>query len=347
MKLKKITAITLAVFFAAASSGCQILIEQDETVENKALTTTEASLPQSNYYYVWHNDYTSDYRMGQQSGYVENNVYTPVYLNYHSFEKSSNYRPTVKGKPDRLIWLDEEEIDLVPTCYEGDEVILRSDTYRPEEFQLERFFDQGWTFGIYGMEEDATGRYVIKTNLEDDDEKHTFFPLSEAFDMAKTLPDTTITIDKIGGNELRSANISASGFVSNLSKNNVYDLEVYVGTKAHNIQLKADSKPLVSMENFTLTEYSLENSYIAIIKLPSYLKTGYYLIDGVGIFRYIKAPYSETLSEDINYNDPIIKYDEKDNIIEDPSGQYIRGAREEEESQPEDDVPEGYSVETQ
>ena len=315
ISFKKTIGILLAISTAITSGGCKILIEQDETVKNESLQVTEASLPEN--YYVWHNDYTDDYATGQQSGYVEHNVYTPVYINYHSFEGKTKYRPTPEGKPKRIIWLTEDEVDLIPTYYKGDEIILKASEYRPEEIILERFFDEGWTFGIYGMAPDATGRYMMTTKIDDDDDDYYFFPLSEAFELAKTLPDTTITIDKIGGNELRSGNIAASGFVSNLAKNNIYDLEVYVGTKSHNIQLKADSKILVSKECFSVTDYTLENSYIALIRLPAYLRPGYYYIDGIGLFRYLNSPYGTAVSETINYNEPTFTYDERGRLTED------------------------------
>lgn len=60
------------------------------------------------------------------------------------------------------------------------------------------------------------------------------------------------------------------------------------------------------------------------IPIPNWFKTGYYYVDGIGMFRYVskndEALYNgKEYDENINWNDPIILYDENDNLIYNPS----------------------------
>jgi len=295
-------------------SGCDILIDETETVSN-VVVTSESEL--NNAYYIWHNDYTNNVMEdvgGNNSGYGS---FTKLYKNYSTIVETVSYSNTANGHPENLIWLSEEELELVPTYYYGDALVLSAETYRPVEIIFERYFDEGWTFGICGLTADATGRYSISTEA-DPDGKSLFFPLAESYEIARELPETTIMIDKVGGSELRSNGISDSGFIKGLKKDAVYELEIYIGTISYNIKLRADAKALVSRECFVSTEYSLVNSKTAIIKIPEYLKTGYYYVDGEGLFRYIAAGDSWEDGK-TNFNSPICYFDEEGNVIHDPS----------------------------
>lgn len=315
-RIKKLTAVALLSAVTATSlTGCNVLIEEATAMTNTPVTT-EAEL--SNYYYIWHNDYTNnvmDDLKGRNSGTAQ---FTKVYENFATFEagKKENYSNNVLGNPGRLMWLSEEELELVPTYYAGDELVLSSDSYRPQEVIFERFFDEGWTFGFAGLAKDKTGRYTVSTKTENKDESW-FFPLSEAYELVKTLPDTEILVDKVGGEELRSNGVSDSGFVKGLTKDNVYNVEVYIGTNAYDIKLKADSKPLVSRECFTSTDYRLVDSSTAIIKLPKYLRTGYYYVDGGGLFRYISG--AKSWNSSTNFNIPICSFNSEGRAIYDPA----------------------------
>lgn len=314
-KKKKALALSMISIMAMMTlSGCQVLIEEEE-VEANPPVATEAEC--SNSYYIWHNDKTDnimDDLGGRNSGTAE---FTKVYINHHTIESKEKYSNNVMGMPQRLAWFTDEELNLIPTYYPGDKLILNADTYLPEEITFERYFDEGWTFGITGLTEDGTGRYGRSTRIENKKLSY-FFPLSDAYEVLKALPDTDIKIDKVGGQELRSNAISDSGFVMGLSKGKTYNVEIYVGTQSYDIRLKADSKPLVSRECFTSTDYSLVDTQTAVINLPSYLKTGYYYVDGEGFFRYIAN--GKSWNESTNFNTPICTFDSEGKLTYDPMG---------------------------
>ena len=304
--------VSLVVSSALLLSGCDILIEEDTEFSNEPVYSEDAM---DNGYYIWHNDKIDNIMKDLKGSSTDTATFTRLYTGYKTFSEGESYDNISGGKPDRAMWLSEEELELVPTLYPGDELVLNASEYRPEEIIFERFYDEGWTFGVCGMTEDTTGRYVISTETEDD-EQNWFAPFSEIFELVKLLPDTDITIDKVGGVDLRGNGVSDAGYVTGLSKNKVYSAEVYVGTEAYDTKFRADSNILVSRECFTSTDYTLVDSQTAVITIPNYLKTGYYYVDGEGLFRYVKNSY--TWNESTDFNSPICTYDSEGQPVYDP-----------------------------
>lgn len=68
----------------------------------------------------------------------------------------------------------------------------------------------------------------------------------------------------------------------------------------------------------------LANVLFIVIEIPEYFKSGYYFINGVGLFRYVSDKDADTYNKEaydasIDWNDPIIIYDENGEVIFDPS----------------------------
>lgn len=66
------------------------------------------------------------------------------------------------------------------------------------------------------------------------------------------------------------------------------------------------------------------HSNFIVISIPDYFKSGYYFVNGVGLFRYVaeedEGIYNgEAYDEAIDWNDPIVVYNENGEVIEDPS----------------------------
>jgi hypothetical protein len=58
------------------------------------------------------------------------------------------------------------------------------------------------------------------------------------------------------------------------------------------------------MEDFTVNDYSFLRSNILEIHIPDWMKTGYYSVDGMGVFRYVDGS-SYTESTDFNERNEI------------------------------------------
>lgn len=61
-----------------------------------------------------------------------------------------------------------------------------------------------------------------------------------------------------------------------------------------------------------LKKYAFIGANIIKITLPDYLKSGYYNINGAGIFRYIAE--GDTYDSSTNFNEPIIEVDDNGNV---------------------------------
>ena len=133
---------------------------------------------------------------------------------------------------------------------------------------------------------------------------------------------SNLFLDKIGGTKIREDNVSDDGTVNNLVKNKEYICEWYTGTIYQDFEMTANVHTLGLMESFTTYDYEFLHSNCIEIPIPNWFKTGYYYVDGIGMFRYV-SKNDEALyngyDENINWNDPIILYDENDNLIYNPS----------------------------
>ena len=95
--------------------------------------------------------------------------------------------------------------------------------------------------------------------------------------------------------------------VKGLKKDAAYKCEFYTGTYFQDYKLTADARTFHQIEAYTFSDYDFVHSNFIVINLPDYMNSGYYSINGLGLFRYIteedKAFYNgETYSDLIDWN---------------------------------------------
>ena len=78
------------------------------------------------------------------------------------------------------------------------------------------------------------------------------------------------------------------------------------------------------LESFTTYDYEFLHSSCIEISIPTWFKTGYYYVAGIGMFRYVSKSDASLYNgkeydENINWNVPIILYDDNGDLIYDPS----------------------------
>lgn len=298
-----------SMMISSLFSGCGILLDNEASTTKSA--NSEANLA-AGQYYVWHND-KEDNILNNLGDYVdaENDIFFPVYINECTFTTSTEDNMVASvgygGDKSRIIWFMDGEEDEIPTLYKGDELILRSNSSIPEKFIFERFEDYGYTIGISGLTTNATGRCVLYEG------NGNIMSYSDANVISGT---HDYIFDSLGGISLTEDDISDAGTILNLERGETYNAEIYVGTVDFSTPLTANVHTLVSMEAFSTIDYTLPESNIAIIQIPDYFKTGYYLINGFGLFRYVDGT---SWDDETDFNDPIILYDEEGNVIYDPT----------------------------
>ena len=308
--------MTLVILFA---NGV-ISFPEFETIQNQEKTDIlSVDDLEEGYYYVWHNAKKKD-----------------IHEDLEGAEDLSVFKMCPEGKinwsnnefANHTIWFTSKNDVDIPTYYPGDELLFISSDYVPYEgIEWEHFADYGYTIGVANMVGDSSGHYRI-INEDGKGYEGYVFEDSDAAVLNDYLGVEELFLDKVktsnGEILVRENNVSAGGTVAGLVKNKKYVAEWYVGTYYQDYEMKANVHAFGSIESFKTYDYEFLHSNCIAIKMPEWLKTGYYYLDNIGLFRYVTsedaAIYSgESYDPSVNWNEPIIIYDENGQMISNPT----------------------------
>lgn len=229
-----------------------------------------------------------------------------------------------KQDVNHTIWFSSKEDESIPTYYQGDELIYVSKINVPfEGIKWERFADYGYTIGVTNLIGDKSGHYRIPF-----DENKLYagyvYDKSDASQINQFVNVSNIFIDKIGGVSVRDSIISDGGTIYGLEKDNVYVCEWYTGTFYQDFEMTADIHSFCSFEAFKTYNYNFLHSNCISIEIPNWFKSGYYYVNELGFFRYVsdadRNQYNgQAYDGNIEWNDPIILYNDLGQILYDPS----------------------------
>lgn len=279
--------VVLVLSMLLSLVGCK---KQPKDEENSnAQADVESSEETSKYRIAYIKD-MYELERGNFYVYREGLGYTRPYFGITNFSGGAT-----SASSSRVAWF-MDDFDLIPTIYAGDSIVFRTLSEFSETFYLERFYDTGYTFGLCLLSLTKTGRYKLSTGTDDG-------TLNRNSDAAKLAQygDINVTIDAVGGEFLRGEMVSSSGTVRGLEKDKDYDVDLYVGTELQDTVLKADSRCLVSAEVRTTMDYHFLQSDIIMIEMPYWLNSGYYSINGSGIFRFVN---DEAYDDSTDFNIP-------------------------------------------
>ena len=225
-------------------------------------------------------------------------------------ETSFGGRPVApSASVKRVAWFGKDA-DRIPTMYRGESIAYRSSAEFSETFHIERFEDLGYTIGICGMKESGTGRYKFSTNPE-----NMQIDMNASTGILYRLGDHIVTLDRIGDIELRKGNISKAGTVVGLERGKTYVTEVYIGTEVTKYSFVADVRAFVSSDVCALNDYSYTQGDTVSITFPDWFHSGYYLVGGYGIVRYVASDREFTEDMDMNIpNDPALPVGDDDAV---------------------------------
>ena len=257
---------TAACLCASALTGCSFLSRDSEA--------------SGSVYHVYTESAVSDLTDG--AFYVRNadGTYDRLYIGESSFQPGSGG----SSDPSRVLWFGRD-FDCIPTMHKGEDLVYHSSANLPETLSLERFDDIGYTVGICGLTPSSTsGRYMFSTDPGDLN-----IDVKSDADRLCRLGDQTALIDAIGHTSLRSGNISRGGTIVGLQEGKTYRTNVYIGTEIYPYDLVADVRAMLSMEDGSIDHYSLTESSLAVYSFPETYESGYYLVNGYGLVRYLKS----------------------------------------------------------
>ncbi len=320
--MRKVVSSLLLLSISVSLSGCglfETLEGQEEKRENEFSNVYELK---SEAAYVWKNNGRGDIKKDLS----EKRSGKPVFFSCPKgdINFAGNEMADIDEYP-RSIWIASDKDDEIPTVTSDDALIYISDTKVPEEIVFERFADYGYSIGVSNMEADGGGHYYFTYAETDEDDYKYYVDLnSRAKDICSFDTISRLYLDKVGEDLVTEENVSDGGTVVGLQKDKEYVCEFYTGTFYQDFKLPASIHSFGKLERFISYDYEFLHANCIKIKIPEYFKSGYYYIQGAGLFRYVTDIDAEiydgkAYDPDIDWNEPIIKYDEYGVIIYDPS----------------------------
>lgn len=286
-------------------TGCR---GKEEEVEDPMMKTNdniqhvELGSLQSGMFYVRTRKNEKDLKKGESA-----DRFYPVHAEHATFR--TNKLP-MKPSPDRVLWFTDDE-ELIPTIYEDDALIYVAALEMPRKITWERFEDVGYSIGIAGLQKNESSKLQTQLNSE------WIHPTSEAGATIGriTNEEVPVVIETIGKNRIDKSDLTRAGTINGMKKDASYEVGAYVGTGYYPFLIKADTRVMISYELFETVDYEYNTDGYVEIEIPDYFHSGYYFINGVGVFRYVKGPKEKGI-EGIDFNDPyFLGVDEDGNII--------------------------------
>lgn len=314
--MRKKIALCFTLMGSILLTGCSFF-ETVESVANKEEKPTYTCCDdlENNKAYVWHHK-DGDIRTDLDEGASEQ-VFFPLVRNSYNF-KGQELDELYEHK--HTLWFEDGLDEEIPTVREGDYLLYVSDTKIPEQIVFERYADYGYTVGVSNLIPDASGHYYLQYQETDSDDYKYYVDLnSDAKDLTQLTNVTRLYLDKVGQMHLDETNMSEGGTVLALEKDKSYICEFYTGTYYQDFRLKANVRTFVAFERFISYDYEFLHANCIAIEFPEYFVSGYYFVNGIGLVRYIASEDEERLIDEIDFNNPMILYDEYGFVIFDPS----------------------------
>lgn len=173
----------------------------------------------------------------------------------------------------------------IPTMYKNDQLVFKSNGNVPS-FVWERFIDQGYSLGVYGLSANSAGKVQFSQDKSGCEANSSIVQALMAQQQAGYDISNGFVIDKINGTSITKDNLRTGGIVAGLTKDAVANCDAYIGTTLVSINATADTQMFTSFELYTTEDYSNSPDGYAIVTIPDYLKSGYYLINNAGLVKY-------------------------------------------------------------
>lgn len=173
--------------------------------------------------------------------------------------------------------------DAIPTLYKNDTLVyVTSDAI--SSFTWERYLDCGYSIGIYGFELNSSDK-VTTGELSNYSKQSS---ISAAL-VANEIPSLGgIVFDKINQTPITKSFLNESaGIITGMSKDATANIDAFIGTTHVPMNAKADTRYFQAFELYNTTQYSLSTDGYAMVEIPSYLKSGYYLINNIGFVKFV------------------------------------------------------------
>ena len=258
-------------------------------------------------------DYTlkalKDTKLEEDQYYVKDN--TDFYLVHECEGNNISNNKTTDNK--RVAWTMKDD-SLIPTMYSDGLIAYKSKNSSLSDVNIERFKDIGYSIGLHDAQVDNDGYIKFKVSTSVIEETS----LAEALEDYKSYDIRIATINDEPVKEM----LDLAGVIEGLEQNGTYEIGFYAGTEYLTADVTADVKFYQSYEMYYIESGTdTTNGYVSI-EMPDDAKSGYYYINGKGMFKYYDCLKSEA-SDDKDMNEAY--YDTASQQISANSQAYVIG----------------------
>ena len=318
--MRKIVMVLLPVVVMVTLSGCGLFKTFGGSTSDEGYEYSDVYDLKSGRAYVW-NAAGNETIYDDIAKVNDESVFFRVHLGDYNFKGEELTEMT---EHPRTIWMNEKNDKRLPTVTSRDALIYISDTQVPDSIVFERFGDYGYTIGVANLIADGGDHYYLPYAVDDETQYKYYLDMkSDASQLGDFSTITKLYLDKVGDIKVNKESVTDGGTVAGLKKGEEYVCEFYTGTFYQDYLLKADIHTFCSLERFISYEFEFLHSNCIAITIPDYFKSGYYVVNGVGLFRYVAdedlEAYDKGELDSINWNNPMIIYDEYGYVIYDPS----------------------------
>lgn len=219
----------------------------------------------------------SDKELKKDIYYVKNGTkFYPVYMPQGS---AKDFSYAVNESRVMAPTIVEEK--KIPIHYKGEGIAVASNKNELKTVTLERFLDLGYSFGVYGGKlQEGYYQFDASSNIIK----------GSAMEKAlESLESKEIRLSTINGEKITDKMIDpGAGVLVGLNANESYKVTFFAGTYYYETEVVADTHMMKSFEIFSYEEDKLKdtkNGY-KFFDTPEDLKSGWYNMNGTGLFKY-------------------------------------------------------------
>lgn len=274
MRKKYIYLASLLALTALTATGCKKKEEAPAAPTEQTLTAVSVNNLQAGSYYV------------KNSG-----DFYELPLEGVSFDMSKQVESTdntlngmTRPEENRIVDFVYKD-GAIPTMYKNDQLVFKS-TGNVPSFTWERFLDQGYSLGVYGLSANSAGKVQFSQDSSGCEAESSVVKSLLAQQEAGYDISNGFVIDKVNGTAITKDNLRTGGIIAGLTKDAIANCDAYIGTTLVSISATADTQIFTSFELYTTDDYSNSPDGYAIVTIPDYLKSGYYLINNAGLVKY-------------------------------------------------------------
>lgn len=274
MRKKYIYLASLLALTALTATGCKKKEEAPAAPTEQTLTAVSVNDLQAGSYYV------------KNSG-----DFYELPLEGVSFDMSKQVESTdntlngmTRPEENRIVDFVYKD-GAIPTMYKNDQLVFKS-TGNVPSFTWERFLDQGYSLGVYGLSANSAGKVQFSQDSSGCEAESSVVKSLLAQQEAGYDISNGFVIDKVNGTAITKDNLRTGGIIAGLTKDAIANCDAYIGTTLVSISATADTQIFTSFELYTTDDYSNSPDGYAIVTIPDYLKSGYYLINNAGLVKY-------------------------------------------------------------